>query len=83
MILFWFPFLGVGIKIGLWMWWTLCRGGATWWFGGAMAPAKIFFFPLDYEEKKNWPPQHSTAGPPTHFSPILPALNQKLETPSN
>ena len=51
--------------------------------GGAVAPAKFFFSPLDYEEKINRPPQHYTAGPPTHFSPILPALNQKLGTPSN
>ena len=51
--------------------------------GGAVAPAKKFFFPLDYEEKKNRPPQHYTTSPPTHFSPILLALNQKLGTPSN
>ena len=50
---------------------------------GGPGPRKFFFFPLDYEEKINRPPQHYTAGPPTHFSPILPALNQKLGTPSN
>ena len=38
-----------------------------------MAPANFFFFPLDYGEKINGPPQHWTAGPPTHFSTILPA----------
>ena len=50
---------------------------------GGRGPCKIFFFPLAYEEKIIRPPQHFTAGPPTHFSQILPALNQKLVTPSN
>ena len=60
------------------------KGGATQQLGGAVAPAKKKKkFPLDYEEKINRPPQHWTAGLPTHFSPILPALNQKLGTPSN
>ena len=42
-------------------------------------------FPLDYEEKINSPPPPNIRhpAPPTHFSPILPALNQKLGTPSN
>ena len=49
---------------------------------GGRGPCKIFFFPLDYEEKIIRPPQHYTAGPFTHFSQILPALNKNLETPS-
>ena len=40
---------------------------------GRLWPLQIFFFPLDYGEKINGPPQHRTAGPPTHFSTILPA----------
>ena len=52
-------------------------------WGGRGPLQFFFFFPLDYEEEKKRPPQHSTADPPTHFSPILLALNQKLETPSN
>ena len=33
------------------------KGGATWWLGGAVAPAKKKNFPLDYEEKIIRPPQ--------------------------
>ena len=49
---------------------------------GGRGPYKFFFFPLAYEEQIIRPSQHFTTGPPTHFSQILPALNQKLETPS-
>ena len=50
---------------------------------GGRGPCKNFFFPLAYEEKIIRPSQHFTARPPTHFSQIFPALNQKLVTPSN
>ena len=53
------------------------RGGATLRLGGAVAPAKKKKkFPSGYEEKINGPPQHWTAGPPTHFSTILPVQPQ-------
>ena len=41
-------------------------------WGGRGPCKKKKKFPSNYEEKINGPPQHWTAGPPTHFSTILP-----------
>ena len=53
-------------------------GEATQWLRGAVAPAKMFFFPLDYEEKINRPPQHYTAGPPHPFLTHSPSPQSKI-----
>ena len=47
-------------------------------WGGAVAPAKIFFFPLAYEEKLIRPPQHFTAGPPHQFLTNSPTPQSKI-----
>ena len=47
-----------------------------WGLGGPWPLQKKKKFPSNYEEKINGPPQHWTAGPPTHFSTILPVQPQ-------
>ena len=47
---------------------------------GGRGPCNFFFFPLDYEEKKERSPQHSTAGPPPHpFLTNSPSPQSKIK----
>ena len=47
-----------------------------WGLGGPWPLQKKKKIPTDYKEKINEPPQHWAAGPPTHFSTILPVQPQ-------